>query len=712
MLEVIKRAKKFGIKFNKNKVQFKVTEVKYIGQIFSSKGVSPDPQYIEAILKIKEPKTKKELLRIMGMLNYLTKYIPRLSELVAPLRGLLKEKTEFKWTIDHSLALNNIKSLITKIPNLKIFDSNDLIEIQTDASQFGIGGCLLQKGHPVAFCSRSLTETEIRYPQIDKELLSICFTLNKFHNFIYGRKIKIKTDHKPLVTICSKYFYKVTARIQRLKLKLLKYNYTIEYLPGKLMYIADLLSRSFIKTADNVTEVPEQVHCVDLEVPLSDATVYKLKQAIANDVILTQIKEYCENGWPEKCQGLSYELAVFFKLKDSLYSKNDLLFLDNKLVIPKSLRKDMLNKLHVAHLGIQKTKSRTRNIFYWPRMTVDIDDFISKCSACLKYSRNVIKEPLIAHERPKIPFAKVGTDILTFGGRDYLVIVDYFSNWIELGEINSKSALEIINILRKVFATYGIPVTVIADNNPFGSLEFRKFAKDWDFNIINSSPRYPKSNGMAEKAVGICKNMLRKCQETNTDVYKALLEYRNTPLAGLNISPAELLNKRLLRTTLPVSNKILNDIPEIDYKKLSEHRNKAKVFYDRQAKERREFRVGDSVILKKEKYWVPAEVIDITEKPRSYIVKDNVGRIYRRNSTFIKASPNQYKQEKDTSIPSIETEMDTMPIASDRQNLVQSKDTSVKDSQPEIGKTVSRTDDSCVKTRSGRIVNKPSRYKE
>lgn len=87
--------------------------------------------------------------------------------------------------------------MITKIPNLKIFDANLPIEVQTDASQYGIGGCLLQNGQPVAFCSRSLTETEVRYPQIDKELLSICFTLKKFHNFVYGRKLVVKNGSSP-----------------------------------------------------------------------------------------------------------------------------------------------------------------------------------------------------------------------------------------------------------------------------------------------------------------------------------------------------------------------------------------------------------------------------------------------------------------------------------------------------------------------------------
>lgn len=154
--KVLKRAKEYGVKFNKIKVQFKVSEVKYLGQIFSEAGMRPDPVYVEAILKMEPPSNKKDLLRLMGMINYLTKYIPSLSELLKPLRELLKNNIPWSWTQDHNNALETIKHVITKIPNLKIFNPLIPIEIQSDASQNGIGGCLLQNEQPVAFCSRSL----------------------------------------------------------------------------------------------------------------------------------------------------------------------------------------------------------------------------------------------------------------------------------------------------------------------------------------------------------------------------------------------------------------------------------------------------------------------------------------------------------------------------------------------------------------------------
>ncbi|KAK9744222.1 Integrase zinc binding domain [Popillia japonica] len=128
----------------------------------------------------------------------------------------------------------------------------------------------------------------------------------------------------------------------------------------------------------------------------------------------------------------------------------------------------MLQKLHKVHFGMEKTKARARRIFYWPRMTTDIEKYIEEC---LKYSRANMKEPLIPHERPNIPFAKIGSDVL-----------------------------------------------------------------EWNFNICTSSPRYPKSNGLAERAVGICKGMLRKCDEAGVDIELALLEYRTTNVMKLELT--------------------------------------------------------------------------------------------------------------------------------------------------------------------------------
>lgn len=202
-----------------------------------------------------------------------------------------------------------------------------------------------------------------------------------------------------------------------------------------------------------------------------------------SDDSLSLVKKFCVEGWPEKLKTLNSDLKIYYKINENLFIKNDLVFYNDRLVIPKNSRALMLEKLHLAHLGMEKTKARARKFFYWPGLTKDIEDFISKCKVCLKFSKKPCKELLIQHERPNVPFLKVGADILYFGGKEYLAIVDYFSNWIELHKLNSKTSKEIINVLKNIFAMFGIPLVFIADNQPFNSAEFHRFAKDWEWNL-------------------------------------------------------------------------------------------------------------------------------------------------------------------------------------------------------------------------------------
>ena len=206
---VIERARKLNIRFNKEKLQYRVESVKYLGQIISENGIACDPERMQAISKIEPPKDKKDLQKLLGMVNYIRSYVPNLAEMSQPLRELLKKNIVFNWLPSHDKCLQNIKKLIIKSPTLKTFDVNKDITIQTDASKYGLGCCVMQDGKPISFASRSMTETEINYPQIDKEMLAIVFSCTKFHNYIYGRKVNVVTDHQPLVSIMKKELNKI-----------------------------------------------------------------------------------------------------------------------------------------------------------------------------------------------------------------------------------------------------------------------------------------------------------------------------------------------------------------------------------------------------------------------------------------------------------------------------------------------------------------------
>lgn len=320
--------------------------------------------------------------------------------------------------------------------------------------------------------------------------------------------------------------------------------------------------------------------------------------------------------------------------------------MNDKIFVPSSLRQTVLDWLHVGHFGIEKSKARARELFFWPGMSSDIENKIGGCKICMKFSKRNIKEPLISHEIPELPFQKIGMDLLDFGGKPFLIVVDYFSKWLEIIRLNNKTASTIIDNLIDIFATHGYPRTIITDNMPFGSKEFRNFTGKFEIDLITSSPHYPRSNGLAEKYVHIAKNILQKSQESNTDFRKALLEYRNTPLKDFKSSPAELLMSRRCNTYLPACNELLKPKINASFQNLRKaHYEKQKWYYDRNCKERTDFAVGDRVVyIDKNGRWVEASVVSCAETPRSYWIRNSDGSVYRRNSFHLKKLINNNAQ--------------------------------------------------------------------
>ena len=200
------------------------------------------------------PKDVSDLRRFLGMAQYLAKFVPRLSDITEPLRKLTQKEVPWQWNACEEQAFNTVKSVIASAAVLQYYDVLKPVTIQCDASQCGLGGSLLQDGQPVAFASRSLTETEKRYAQIEKELLAIAWSCEKFHVFLYGRdEITVETDHKPLENIVKKPLDQAPLRLQRMLLRLQKYAIRLVYKRGSEMYIADTLSRAYLPNSSTIS---------------------------------------------------------------------------------------------------------------------------------------------------------------------------------------------------------------------------------------------------------------------------------------------------------------------------------------------------------------------------------------------------------------------------------------------------------------------------
>ena len=172
-------------------------------------------------------------------------------------------------------------------------------------------------------------------------------------------------------------------------------------------------------------------------------------------------------------------------------------------------------------------------------MNKDLSDYIAKCDTCNSFQNSQQKEPLLSCEIPMRPWEIIAADIFTVENRDYLCTVDCYSNYFEVDQLYHKTAGEVILKLKRHFSTHGIPEKFINDNMPFSSHEFGEFAKLYKCEKAPCSPEYPQSNGKAENAVKIIKLLMKKAKDVKTDFYLALLEWRNTPSAGLDSSPAQ-----------------------------------------------------------------------------------------------------------------------------------------------------------------------------
>ena len=204
LLQACIKCEEKGFKLNPEKCEIKQKTVKFFGNVLSENGIQPDPDKVKAIEQLAKPTNKQETQSLLGMINYLGRFIPNITQMTAPLRNLVKNNTEFIWDTNHDAAMDNIRSTLSQHNTLAYFDPNKEIIIQTDASKKGIGTVLMQDGQPIHYASKSLTSAEANYSNIEREMLAVVFALTRFHHYVFNRKVTIHSDHKPLESICKK----------------------------------------------------------------------------------------------------------------------------------------------------------------------------------------------------------------------------------------------------------------------------------------------------------------------------------------------------------------------------------------------------------------------------------------------------------------------------------------------------------------------------
>ena len=186
-------------------------------------------------------------------------------------------------------------------------------------------------------------------------------------------------------------------------------------------------------------------------------------------------------GWPDSGMDVPQEIRTYITFADELTVYGDLIFKGNRIVVPAGARADMLERIHNSHIGINGCIRRAREVLYWPGMVTEIKAKVEGCTVCQEYQHANVKEPLISHDIPNRPWEKIGIDIFTFNNYDYLIEVDYLSGFFEIDRIPTKAVHDIVYCMKQQFARHGIPDTVMSDNSPFNSREFKAFAAKYEF---------------------------------------------------------------------------------------------------------------------------------------------------------------------------------------------------------------------------------------
>ena len=231
--------------------------------------------------------------------------------------------------------------------------------------------------------------------------------------------------------------------------------------------------------------------------PASDQRIHQTKQFQLKDEVCQQLVKYCKDGWPDK-RHVPGIVKPYYPVAGEISFQDDLLMRGSRIIIPAQLRSDILEKLHTGHQGISKCHEKAKVSVWWPGLSTQLENLVHGCPICCEF-QNQPAEPLIPSTHPALPWQKVASGLFKWKGDTYLLVIGYFSKFIEISKLRNETSEEVICHLKSIFARHGIPQQLFSDNGPqYSSTEFSNFSKRYQFVHTTSSPRFPQSIGEAE----------------------------------------------------------------------------------------------------------------------------------------------------------------------------------------------------------------------
>ena len=586
-LEAVLRAlQDANLRVKPGKCAFSQPSIEYLGHIFNKDGCHPTERHITAISSCPAPTNVEALRSFLGMVTYYIKFVPNAAQILEPLYLLLRKSVKWSWTRNCDAAFKKVKQILTSHPVLTHFDPKMPLRLTVDASGKAVGAILSHvypdhSERPIAYASKSLSDCQRKYAQIEREAYAIVFGVTKFRDYLFAKRFELVTDHRPLLHIFGERkgvpIYAAN-RLQRWAYLLSGYSYSVKCVRSKENG-ADFLSRIETAEQDKFDRFEEVSYLNFIHESCPFRINWKTIRAhTRSDPVISQVASKIVSG--TKLDVSNDVLKPYVHREHELTVDHGCLMWGFRVIIPEKLRAAILRELHDTHLGATKMKAFARNYFWWPRLDSDIEATANACVVCSKFRGSPPKSRITPWPHALIPWTRLHMDFLgplNHGKLLVFVVCDSTSKWIEAFMVPTANAQIAIEKLAELFARFGLPRSVTSDGAKyFTGHEMTAFLEGLGIRHNVGAPFHPQTNGAAESAVKIVKNFLKKAiferrLPLSIALSKFLLQYRNTVHAATQESPANMLLKRRVRTIFHPLTPSPNDIAADAHQKMVTH---------------------------------------------------------------------------------------------------------------------------------------------
>ena len=584
---------------------FGVKEVSFFGQYISGKGTRP--MINDNLKEIQRPQNKSEVRSYIGLVNFIGKFIPNFSTIIAPISSMLSKTAVYIWGEEQEEAFQTVLEEIRSPRILQHFDPLKETSIIVDASPVGLCAILVQEEKPVLFTSRKLTQVEQRYSQTEREALSVVWACERLHFYVYGIDFEVVTDHKALEILYSPKG-KPAARILRWYIRLLPYSFVVKYSPGR-DNPADYFSRKPVSGSSEgetlATETEEYVNNILLDAVPNSISLQEVTIESLRDPVIQRLVECIRLDRWTGVEGI----ARYSKVRLELACKTGIVMRGHRIVLPQALRSRAIMLAHASHMGMTRTKQYVRAKLWWPGLDDDIECAVKSCGICQAVSPDGAErlEPLRLTPFPAKPFSTVNIDL--FGplasGETILGVVDEHSKWPELFVLKGGVSTEdVTRSLDELFARFGNARMVKSDNGPqFSSWKFSNFMEKRGIKHHLITPYYPQANSTVERFFRTLKKFVKTCSfghyQLKTELNKFLRLYRNTPSRATGRTPASLILSYNPKMDFPSIEEPLSTESQKAKEYNHEYKLKTKTYADITGHRKvSDTKAGDKVLLK------------------------------------------------------------------------------------------------------------------